>query len=196
VRGRSSEKDGYRYLAVILGAPYKDAKGAIFGENYAFTDAAALFDWAFCGFETKTVVSENESYGDIRPRFAADKENLTLRPQEDISALLPKDTVITEENRKITIDENITAPIEKGQVLGEIEVTLPGKEPFKAPLVASRAVEKSFWRALFGSVADFFKAYLYHALFAFPSFCFYPLSGSISPLPAGGRKEEGAAAGK
>ncbi len=44
-----AERDGERFLVVCLGAEKKD------GVNHARTDTAALYDWAFENFETRTL---------------------------------------------------------------------------------------------------------------------------------------------
>lgn len=42
-----ASKDGYNYLAVVLGAPVIDYNSDGYVEKCSFIDAASLFDWAF-----------------------------------------------------------------------------------------------------------------------------------------------------
>ncbi len=42
-----ASKDGYNYLAVVLGAPVIDYNNDGYVEKCSFIDAASLFDWAF-----------------------------------------------------------------------------------------------------------------------------------------------------
>ena len=54
----TASKDGYNYLAVVLGAPVIDYNKDGYVEKCSFIDAATLFDWAFSQLKYSTVLEK------------------------------------------------------------------------------------------------------------------------------------------
>lgn len=61
----TATRDGYTYLAVCLGAPYRSPDGEIYANNLAFRDTARLYDWAFDSFRVKTLMSVGEEVAGV-----------------------------------------------------------------------------------------------------------------------------------
>lgn len=57
-----ASKDGYNYLAVVLGAPVIDYNNDGYDEKCSFIDAASLFKWAFNSLKFSTLFEEGKSY--------------------------------------------------------------------------------------------------------------------------------------
>lgn len=50
--------NGYSYLCVALGAPFKDATGTKILDNYAMLDSKAIYRWAFTNLELKPILKK------------------------------------------------------------------------------------------------------------------------------------------
>lgn len=137
--------DGYSYLAVLLHSPYKE-ENDVYGTMF---DAANLFRWALLNLELGDLKSASTPICEIDLRLAWNKNNLLLIPQENISAIVPKeykDTWITIET---DIPEHVDAPVQQGDLIGTASVyyqddSMPEKQLLTTTnLVASESVDRS-----------------------------------------------------
>ena len=109
-------KNGYSYLCVTLGAPSVDADGARVPVNGAFTDAEALYEWAFDNLEIKTVLEETRSVCDVPLELAWNQDTLLLVPEQNYAAILPVDVAATSVIVTPHLPESVEAPVTRGEV--------------------------------------------------------------------------------
>lgn len=113
----SATRGNTSFVAVVLGA-----------ENSAkrFADAKALLDWGFANYEIyapqidSDLINELQVINGVTQRFTPVCEN-------SVNVLIPKGQGINV-LQSIDTTENVSAPIEKGQVVGKIKFTLSGEE--------------------------------------------------------------------
>ena len=136
----TAEKDGVRVLGIVMGCdgPYlSDIE-----ERKNFTDSAKLYDWAFENFAYRTVLSEGEVVDQVEVAMGQGDGTVGLRPQHDVSLLMPNDVPEGQEDVQIQLyEENLTAPIEAGTALGEAKVYLNGMEMATVRLLAAGNVD-------------------------------------------------------
>ena len=133
---------GYEYLVVVMGCPEKDADGQT-GTHYR--DAKALFKWAFKQFEYKTILAKNEILASITVEEVWDTDRLNLVPAKEIATVVDKNMTADQIIRKVTVyDKTATAPIEKGDVYGKVELFVNVDQKIgEVDLVASQTLERS-----------------------------------------------------
>lgn len=139
----TAEKDGVRLLAVVMGCDGWLNAGIEEYEN--FTDTIRLYNWAFDGFGYRQAVSSLSTVTRV-PVEHADESGAyaSLRPQNDVTLLLPKDLELSSIVLEPKIDEKkLVAPIEAGTVLGEAEILIDGESFGKVNLVNAMQVELS-----------------------------------------------------
>ncbi len=127
----SALRNEMQLIAVVLGAPTSKER---------FADATALLDYGFANYEIATGVDTTQVLGNIPVQKGVAAE-VALLPQTAFSPLLPKGkkdavTQVTE------IPESVLAPVEQGQVLGQVRFLLEDAEIGCVPLVAAEAVPK------------------------------------------------------
>ncbi|MDR1736540.1 MAG: D-alanyl-D-alanine carboxypeptidase [Oscillospiraceae bacterium] len=126
----SAERDGMELIAVIMNADNTDDR---------FNGARALLDF---GFATFTAI---KAYPDQVPvpvpvRLGEVKEiQPVIENERGIVVEKSKAGAIT---RDITLSQKVTAPIIKGQRLGELTLSLDGKPLITVPLVAAEDVKR------------------------------------------------------
>lgn len=134
----------YRYLCICLEAPLRDSEGVKL-DNGAMLDSKALYEWAFNTFSYKTLVTAGTPAVEVKLEYAWEKDSVLLVPEADFGALVPSS--IDQSSIVLKPDENLpeflTAPIEKGQVVCEAEVTYAGIVLGKVNLIVSETVEAS-----------------------------------------------------
>ena len=139
----TAEKDGVRLLAVVMGCDGWLNAGIDEYEN--FSDTIKLYDWAFSGFAYRDAVSSLSTVARVQVENAVESDaNVNLRPQNDVSLLLPRDLDLnTIELRPSVYDEQLVAPIEAGTVLGRAEILIDGVSYGRVNLVNTTKVELS-----------------------------------------------------
>ncbi|MBQ3124752.1 MAG: D-alanyl-D-alanine carboxypeptidase [Clostridia bacterium] len=127
----SAIRSDMQLIAVVLGAPTSDKR---------FSSARALLDYGFANYKINKLVSENEKI------CSADIINGT----DDTVKAIAKEgrTALSEKNnnneikKRVFVDEDIKAPVNKGDVLGYVEFVTDGKVIDKVDIISEKAVKK------------------------------------------------------
>jgi D-alanyl-D-alanine carboxypeptidase (penicillin-binding protein 5/6) len=138
----SAVRSDMRVISVVLGTDSKKARASV---------SQALLNYAFRFFESHTLYEADEVLS--RPRiWGGEFETITVGPAEDLAISMPRGAY-DNLDAVMDIDTNIEAPIEKGQQLGLVKVSLDGKVLASVPLVALETVNK-------GNLFQQFKDYI------------------------------------
>jgi D-alanyl-D-alanine carboxypeptidase (penicillin-binding protein 5/6) len=102
------------------------------------TEIKKLVDWGFREFEDVSVLSPGAEVEKAEV-WLGDKATVPLVLEKDLTVTVPRGAA---RQAKVTAQYNgpIPAPIEKGQEVGKVVVTIPGQDPIEAPLVAGESV--------------------------------------------------------
>ena len=139
----TAEKDGVRLLAVVMGCDGWLNAGIDEYEN--FTDSIRLYNWAFENFSYRQAVSSLSTVTRVEVENAVETDAYaSLRPQNDVTLLLPKDLNLGAVELSPTIyTEKLVAPIEAGTVLGRAEILIDGRSYGSVDLVNALKVDLS-----------------------------------------------------
>ena len=111
----TASKDGYNYLAIVLGAPVIDYNKDGYKEKCSFIDAATLFDWAFTSLKYSTVAEKNEVIDEVPVKNGKNADSVRLVAKNDVTTIVPngldKSNIIVETKDK---PESISAPVKQG----------------------------------------------------------------------------------
>lgn len=142
----SAEYNGMELLSVVLKCDDEDMKT----KAYSYNVTRNLFDFGFNNYETKTIVSAGNIVTDSKVGEAKDDKRVTLTVDADITALVPTGSDITDSIEVRTdFPAELTAPIEKGQVIGTVSYVYNDKELGHANLVAANNVERDMFKHIF-----------------------------------------------
>ena len=125
-----------------------------------FTDSIHLYDWVFNNYTRQDVIAANELITEIPVRLGSDADSVALRAQSAIPAVLPNDADLTMLEKTVTIyDEQggCQAPVNEGDILGSISVSLDGVVYGTANLVANRSVDLSYLQSMGATIKETFK---------------------------------------
>jgi len=127
----SAERDGMQLVAVIMAAPTSPKR---------FSDASKLLDYGFANFQLLPVIEKNE----VLEEIFVEKGSLKKVPLIGASQYryLCSKNEIPKIEKVININEDISAPILKGETLGNVRITVDGTEVGNVELVAAHSVEK------------------------------------------------------
>lgn len=161
----TATKDGMTYMIVSMGAPMEDADGN--SRMFNCEDHVNLYKWAFSQLEypDPPILNSESEITDIDVMYGDERTTVNLKPATDFECLWPKPQAVLETDtediaaykksiekvsdikKKIVLDKNVVAPVNKGDVLGYVELTYNGVTLAKIDLVATSSVERSAVKA-------------------------------------------------
>ncbi|MDD6270209.1 MAG: D-alanyl-D-alanine carboxypeptidase [Oscillospiraceae bacterium] len=134
-------RDGVTYLVILLAAPFEDEDGDL--KFYHIEDATALLDWAFSSFQYTTIIGNDEEIAELTVKDGSDNNFVLVKPEDSVTMLWCTDVDISAIQRVPSYNENISAPIKKGDVLGKLDLKFSGEIVASVPLVAVSDVSRS-----------------------------------------------------
>ncbi len=144
----TAKKDGMRVIAVVMGAPTpKDRNRQI----------TKMLDFAFSQYRTHPMYERNQPLSKVKVS-KGDKSTINAVTSEHISLLTKKGESVEDVEQEIIINENIKAPINKGDELGKLVLKKGDKILVESPLVANTEVKAAtWWNLLKRTIGDFAK---------------------------------------
>ena len=134
-----AQRGELRLVAVELGCADDDER---------FSSAEELLDYGFESFELFTPQTDRAKLVPIKVTRGAADEALPVIKQSGGRCVIKKGRAAAVEY-EYTFVEELEAPVEKGQFLGEYLVTLDGVEVYRSDIVAKEDVPRmGFWRSL------------------------------------------------
>lgn len=127
----SATRDGLSLIAVIMKAPSTKVR---------FSEAEKLLDYGFNGFTYKEFAKQGETLDTVTVNKGV-KPSIDIIFENNVGILIKKGEDKDIE-QTISIDENISAPIEKGQKLGTITYSKNGETLTMVNLVSNDSVDK------------------------------------------------------
>lgn len=128
----SATRDNLSLIAVIMKAPTTKIR---------FAEAEKLLDYGFSNFQYSKFSNENDILKSISVQKGV-KDSIDLAYETSVGALVKKGES-KNVKQTINIPEIISAPINKGDVIGNIVYTIDGNEVAKVNIVANESVEKN-----------------------------------------------------
>lgn len=128
----SSQRTNMRLIAAVMGTTSMQARA---------DQVRALLNWGFSSYESVTPMKAGTVLSDAPVWFGV-ADSVKVGLDKDLSLTLPrgkKDDV----EAKTRLQPELEAPIAKGQVVGEVVVSIDGKVLTTQPVVALEAVEEA-----------------------------------------------------
>jgi len=126
----SATRDGWQLIAVVLKSQ---------GKNI-WTDAGALLDYGFDNFEPINVMEKGKIISSEKVKYG---DSVEMETGGDFSTVVPRGTnPIT---TKTVVKSGITAPVKKGDVLGDLEILQDGKKIGSVPLIATEDIPRKVY---------------------------------------------------
>lgn len=142
----SGERDGMRLISVVMGTASEDARA---------TESQKLMTYGFRYFETSKLYDAGDVLSSTKV-WSGKENSVELGMTEEVVATIPRGQSGTLQ-ATLNIDETITAPIEVGQVLGTVEISLGDEIIYQGDVAALQAVERAgFIKRLIDFLTMFF----------------------------------------
>nr|WP_316614329.1 D-alanyl-D-alanine carboxypeptidase family protein [uncultured Ruminococcus sp.] len=149
----TASKDGLTYLAVCMGAEYSFEEDI----NYAMLDSCDLYDWVFENMAQRTVYGATEVVKTVNVNFGKGEDKVSLMPQGELTALLPKNYDQSLVKVEVECDDAVDAPVTKGQAVGKVTVKYDDMTVGTTDAIASKDIELDRTKVFWKNVGDWFK---------------------------------------
>lgn len=135
----TAERDGMELIAAVMGVPTSPER---------FASAASLLDYGFANY---TLYDSTKNITIEPMRVLSGKQTSVPAKLDGSKNLLIEKTEASKIECTVIMPDDVKAPVEKGQKLGEIKVTNGDKELTSIPIVAEESVDKLtvtdiFWK--------------------------------------------------
>ena len=128
----SSAKEGaMRLFAVVMGTNSEDARAK---------ESQSLLNYGFRFFETHRLYGVGDALSRVRV-WKGDKEKVALGLTEDLYVTIPR-RQYDRLKASMSVDPQLTAPIDKGRRLGKVTIALSGQTVAEMPLVALQQINE------------------------------------------------------
>ena len=142
----SAVRDGARMITAVFGTDSEQARAA---------ETQKLLTYGFRFFETRTFYQKGAELAKARV-WKGTTDQLKAGLAKDLSLTLPKGQ-LEKLQAGMTLEPQLTAPIQAGDVIGKVEVKLGDEVVHSADLIALETVEEGgFFRRLWDSIRLFF----------------------------------------
>ena len=132
----TAQRDGLGLIAVVMGAKTSQER---------FAGCKAMLDYGFANYAL--IRPEMPTNNAIPVKLGAEKSVLAV-PGEKVELLLDKGQK-NQVNVQISLDEELIAPVSKGQKVGTLTVRAGEQVLAQVPMVAAQAVPKLTWWDIF-----------------------------------------------
>lgn len=138
----SAKRGDQRLISVVLGSTSEEQRAV---------DSQALINWGFRFYESHRLYDAGKQVA-TQKVWKGQVDEVKLGVAEPLVVSLPRGRYPAMKST-IDIPKVLVAPIQKGQKIGVVKVTLDGKEIASAPLVAIEAVEQAgFFKRLWHDI--------------------------------------------
>lgn len=127
----SATRNNLSLIAVIMKAPTSAIR---------FSDASSLLDYGFSNFEYMSLANANDIIQTVQVNKGT-STTINAICEKDFGTLLSKGNNINV-NKTISLDDNIEAPINKGDVIGNVIFTLNDEVVGTVNLIADSTIDK------------------------------------------------------
>lgn len=128
----SAKRNDMQIIAVVLGAPTSTDR---------FEDAKRLLDFGFSNFSVVHREGLSNNLGNMLPVLKGKQDTVNINTKGGFNCIIEKGTEGQIEE-DILICQDLMAPVEKNQTVGEITYSIGGKELGKLKIVTTEQVEK------------------------------------------------------
>lgn len=134
----SANKDNLELITVVLGSGQTES-----GLSQRYLDTLSLFNYGYKTYMLKDIANVGEIVQTVNVKGATKKtKKLNISVANDVYALIKQSDKNSSVLPEITLNENLKAPIKKGDIVGSVKYTVEGID-YTENLLADSDVKKS-----------------------------------------------------
>ncbi len=159
-----AEYNGYTYIGVVLGAPRADYNNDGANDKTALIELTRMFKWAFSNMRLTVVADSSTIIKDVPVLLSAQTDHVRLVPRQEVTALLIDDVDDSSFAYECNVEEEVYAPVNKGDILGSAKIKYAGDTIADVVLVAGETVRRSTAKYVAYCVKRLFKSLWFYGI--------------------------------
>ncbi|NLT58468.1 MAG: D-alanyl-D-alanine carboxypeptidase [Clostridiales bacterium] len=148
----TAKKGGLELICVVLGASKDEASG----NKRHYTDAVSLFTWCYGNLQYAELLKPLDPVCEVTVQLSNTRDAMTLVAPQGCWALIPADVAPAEMARSFELQQDIEAPIARGEVLGRVTFSHADIPYASCLLAAQSAAERSPLLFVIDRIGNFF----------------------------------------
>lgn len=148
---------GYTYLGTAQRGPRRLAMVVAGADRASIRNRAAIsfMEWGFDAFESRRLFENDEIIAEASLQNA-EADTMPLKTAGPLRITVPKGSN-PEVGLSLSYEGPLRAPVQAGEKVAQLEITIDGMEPFSVPLFAAQAAEKaSFFQRIANGISGLF----------------------------------------
>ncbi|MEG1862006.1 MAG: hypothetical protein RR198_00210, partial [Oscillospiraceae bacterium] len=137
------EKNGEKYILVVMGVEYTNPDGSARSNSPAFEVTAQIMDYFFDNYTLKSANSLTSPVMEVPLKYAKDTDTLLLYSDNEVMSVLPNDVDESSFQKVYNLPEFAGAPIKAGDVIGTVDYFLAGQKVGTSQLVSKTDIKRS-----------------------------------------------------
>ena len=180
-------QNGETYISVVL----HSAADESVDPRPALTETGSLMDWVFDTFTIQSALDTTRPITERPIRYSTETDTVMLYPADDMMTLLPSDGGAALTEQTFSLPEYLTAPIEQGDVVGTVTLSINGEKLGTVDLIAGSTVWRNQVLYTLTKVGEFFSGTYFKvvviltlivvAVYAFVWVCAILIEGNRGP---------------
>lgn len=139
----TATKNAYTYIAIVLGSPNECTDNCGYPDNTALYSARRMLKWAFNNLRMTTIAETTDMITTAHVSLSTQTDIVHLVPEKQLQSVLLSSVDKSSFEYIIDVQENITAPVSKGQVLGTVKIRYADSVIASVNLVAAEDISRS-----------------------------------------------------
>lgn len=132
-------QNGETYISVVL----HSAADESVDPRPALTETGSLMDWVLDTFTIQSALDTTRPITERPIRYSTETDTVMLYPADDMMTLLPSDGGAALTEQTFSLPEYLTAPIEQGDVVGTVTLSINGEKLGTVDLIAGSTVSRN-----------------------------------------------------
>lgn len=128
----TAKRGDTRFITVVMGEPDTKTRN---------NETTSMLDYGFSQYATEKVLDKDSIVGTVRVEKGK-KDTVKLVPMDDVTVLNKKVSKKKNANYEVKINP-LTAPIKKGEQVGELILKVEGEKERTIPLTVNQTIEKA-----------------------------------------------------
>ena len=135
----SASRNGVDLISVVLGGTTTEN-----GKSAIYTDSRNLLDYGFSCYEKTTIAKEGDTIAQVVPKRSKGDVAVVAVLKDNIR-MIHKTTETPEFTTTVELNQNLIAPINKGDVVGKVTYYKGEEIIAESQLLADNSIEKEPW---------------------------------------------------
>ena len=143
------ENDTIKLMTIVANATVENEV------SNAYEDTSKLIDYGINYYTSVKVISAGDIFEEIDLKNGKGIDRLLLEAQDDVFVNLPKNYSEKKLKKEVVIKPDISAPISKGDKLGEVKIIYNNEEYYTVDLTCPEDIKANHFKGIFKTIWGF-----------------------------------------